>query len=162
MGRSNVVREQSPSYRSGVSGDRSYPFRPTSATQLRVGDLVGIEANGRWGCLQVTDLFPRKRSILYLGLLDWDGLEPPTDQNVSGCALLDNRLTGIELFTVGMHLVNGNAPVVENGHPSNRQVFDVGTKHPVSGWLARVNSVRERLGAERLTLKQAMEPGAQS
>jgi hypothetical protein len=120
---------------------RQLPFTPTSATSLVVGDLVGVPAaGGRWGCLQVTDLKPGKRSILWMGVLDWSGDDAPDGQTTAGCPILDNRMTRIEVFTQGELLVHDNRPVIENGHPSNRGVYDIGTVHTASGWRATIRA----------------------
>ena len=59
-------------YPSTMARTRSFPFSPSSATQLEVGDLVGVQSDsGKWGCLQVVDLEPRARTTLWAGLLDW-------------------------------------------------------------------------------------------
>lgn len=123
----------------------AFPFTPKSATALAVGDLVGVEgADGRWGCLQITDLEPRKRSFFWAGVLDWSGTSPPNSESTDGCPTLDNRMTGIELFTEGHLQVFDSRPVIEAGRVSNRGVYEVGTVHSVSGWKARLRDARTR------------------
>ncbi len=124
-----------------MPGERRYPCAVSSATQLRVGDLVGVRApSGRWGCLQVVDLEPRARTSLWAGLLDWSGDEPPTAENTSGSHALDAPMTRIELFTDGGLQVLGNRPVTPASAPSDRTDFRVGAVHQVSGWQARIRA----------------------
>lgn len=124
---------------------RNFPFVPASAVALAIGDLIGVPAHdGRWGCLQVTDLEPKKRTILWAGVLDWSGIDPPNSASTAGCAILDNKVTRIELFTQGGLQVYGNREVIENGQRSKRGVGDVGTVHSVSGWKSRLNTAAAR------------------
>lgn len=125
--------------------ERRFPFTPRSATQLRIGDLIGVQASsGRWGCLQVVDLEPRARVNLWAGVLDWAGGEPPTEASTAGSRTLDAPLTGIELFTQGRLQVHATGLVAVGSPPSNRTVQGVGTVHQVSGWKARIQAAQER------------------
>ena len=131
-----------------VTPERGFPLKPTSATQLRVGDLIAVHApSGRWGCLQVTDLEPGARKDFWAGVVDWSGEQPPSEENTANAPILDSPLTRIEMFTEGGCLVTGNRPVIANGHASNRGVFDVGTVHRISGWKSRLRAARERADA---------------
>lgn len=127
--------------------DRNFPFVPASATDLAIGDLIGVPTHdGRWGCLQVTDLEPGKRTILWAGVLDWSGTEAPNSESTDGCPILDNKMTRVELFTQGGLQVFDNRVVIEHGQRSNRGAGDVGTVHAVSGWKSRLNAASVRAG----------------
>lgn len=124
---------------------RTFPFSPSSATQLEVGDLVGVRSeSGKWGCLQVVDLEPGSRATLWAGLLDWSGDEPPDAENTAGAPVRDAPMTRIELFTHGGLQVLGNRAVRCDGASSSRTHGDVGTVHRVSGWKARIRAATER------------------
>lgn len=132
-----------------MSGERQFPFTPTSATQLMIGDLIGVRApSGRWACLQVVDLEPRARVHLWAGLLDWAGDEPPTAANTAGADTLDAPITRIELFTRGGFKVVDNRPVTPGSAPSNRTTSGVGTITQVSGFQARVRAANDRANGE--------------
>lgn len=117
---------------------RTFPFSPRSATGLEVGDLIAVpREDGRWGCLQVTDLTRRgtgSRTTLVVGVLPWVGEQPPTSQEVSGVSVTEQALTGIEIFTQGGLEVVDTTSVAPHRLPSPYREYAVGTTHHVWGW----------------------------
>jgi hypothetical protein len=87
-------------------------------------------------------------ALLWAGLLDWAGDEPPTAENTAGSDTLDAPLTRIELFTDGGFKVVDNRPVTPGSAPSNRTTSGVGTITQVSGWKARVRAANDRANRE--------------
>ena len=79
-----------------------------------------------------------------MGVLDWAGDAAPDRETTEGRPILDNRMTRIEVFTHGGLVVHDNRPVIENGHPSNRGVHDIGTVHAGSGWRATIRAAALR------------------
>lgn len=78
-----------------MSSERVFPIVPTSSFNLEIGDIIPVPANGRWACLQVTDLTrngPGSRTIFIAGVLDWSGPEPPTPAAVETCTVLEQGL----------------------------------------------------------------------
>ena len=126
---------------------RSFPFSPRSTRGLALGDLISVRReDGRWGCLQVTDLEssgPGSQKSLVVGVLPWAGSEPPTPEAVRGLATVEQGLTRIEIFTEGGAEVVANAAVVPHGLPSNFRDFAVGTTHKVWGWRTAIRRVAE-------------------
>ena len=124
---------------------RSLPFSPRTTSKLEVGDLVAVPRDdGRWGCLQVTDLKRRgtgSRTSLVVGVLPWVGESPPTSKDVAGLRVTAQGLTGIEIFTEGGLEVVATSPVAPHAFPSNFRDFEVGTKHNVWGWKAAIARV---------------------
>ena len=117
---------------------RTFPFSPRSATSLEVGDLIAVpREDGRWGCLQVTDLKRHgtgARTTLVVGVLPWVGEQPPTHREVSGLSVTEQALTGIEIFTQGGVEVVATSSVAPQGFPSPYREHAVGTTQHVWGW----------------------------
>jgi hypothetical protein len=127
---------------------RVFPFSPLSSRGLEVGDLIAVpREDGRWGCLQITDLKQSgigSRTTLVVGVLPWVGECPPTRGEVARLRVADQGLTGIEIFTEGGLEVVATSSVVPHDLPSNYRDLEVGTKHKVWGWktaIGRVNAI---------------------
>jgi len=130
---------------------RNFPFSPRSTRELEVGDLIAVpREDGRWGCLQVTDLKRSgsgSRTTLVVGILPWVGEHPPTSGAVSRLSVVEQALTRIEIFTEGRLEVVATSSLVPHGLPSNYRDFGVGTTHNVLGWkaaIARVSALDTR------------------
>lgn len=117
-----------------------FPFIPKTSRDLEVGDFWEVELpDGRYGCLQVTELAhrgPGSRSTLVVGVIDWCGGEPPTSESIRGRRILEQGLTRIEAFTEAGAQVLGRVVVTyDRVFPSHyRGPFPVGTVHRVWGW----------------------------
>ena len=122
---------------------RTYPFRPKSTVNLRIGDLLEVHReDGRWGCLQVTDLKESgtgARTSLVVGVLPWVGDCPPTSADVAGMAVIEQGLAHIDIFAEGGLMVVGHCDVVPSGLDSNYRDFHVGSHHRVWGWRVAVS-----------------------
>lgn len=119
---------------------RSFPFTPTSATELEEGDLVAVldpDAES-WTCLQVLELGPRARKTFVVGLLPWRSTQPPSPSDVAGLAPLDRALTRIEIFTEGGLQVSGHAPPSDAGQERWHGPGYVGKRTRVLGWMAAI------------------------
>lgn len=127
---------------------RSFPFSPRTAVQLEPGDLIAVPVDGgRWTCLQVTDLQPRGRKYLVVGVLPWAGDEPPTAGDVAGLAAIDQGLTNIQIFTEGGLEVVGSSDVLPSGLASSFQAeAPVGTSVKVWGWQAAIRKAAAAAG----------------
>lgn len=125
--------------------DRNFPFSPRTTTKLELGDLVAVPRDdGRWGCLQVTDLTRSgtgSRTSLVVGVLPWVGESPPRSQDIHGLTITEQGLTSVEVFTKGGLEVVGTSAVVPHGLSSNFNDFGVGTTHNVWGWRTAVKKV---------------------
>lgn len=126
---------------------RDFPFSPRTTSKLELGDLVAVPGDdGRWRCLQVTDLMrsgPGSRSSLVVGPLPWVGDHPPRRDDVQGFAVTQQGLTTIELFTEGGLRVVDTTPVVRNRLASNFRHFKTGTVHNVWGWRTAVRKATD-------------------
>ena len=130
---------------------RTFPFSPRSATALRVGDLVALQGeSGRWSCLQVLELRLRARTNFVVGLLDWQGDAPPTDESVAGRAPLVRALTRIEVFTEAGLTVVGSVPPSDAGQEAWFGPSYIGKRTRVWGWQATVRIAREYADTERV------------
>ncbi|AXH36476.1 hypothetical protein DVJ78_14575 [Humibacter sp. BT305] len=118
----------------------TFPFTPTSATQLRIGDVITVSrSDGRWGCLQVTDLKDSgtgSRTNLVVGVLPWVGDSLPDMAELAGVKVIQQGLTGIRIFTEGGARVIGWFEPVPTGLPSSFRDFGVGRSTQVWGWRA--------------------------
>ena len=116
----------------------SFPFRPKSTVNLRIGDLLEVRReDGRWGCLQVTDLKesgPGSRTSLVVGVLPWVGGYPPTSAEVVGMAVIEQGLTHTDIFTEGRLKVVGHSDALPSGLDSNYRDNHIGARHKVWGW----------------------------
>ncbi len=120
------------------------PHTPTSATQLRVGDVVPIgDPSGWWTCLQVLELKPRARLHWIYGLLPWRGMREPTLDDVRGLPPLHRGMTGIELFTQGGASVIGCIPPADEGQERHYGPSYVGKSQRVTGWRACLRLARQ-------------------
>ena len=120
-------------------GERTFPFTPRSARELRIGDIISVPVGEAWGCLQVADVLesgPGSRSDFIAAVVAYDGLASPTAETVLGRPILQQGLTRVEMFTEGGLEVVGNCAVTPNPYPSNFRDFGVGVKHQVWGWRA--------------------------
>ncbi|GAA3654562.1 hypothetical protein [Microbacterium marinilacus] len=114
-----------------------YPHSPTSATQLRIGDLVPVsDPSGRWTCLQVIELKPRARASWVAALLPWRDTYEPTADDVRDLAPIHRTLTGIEVFVHGGLRAIGNTPPADAGQERFYGPAYIGKMTNVSGWKA--------------------------
>lgn len=112
-----------------------YPHTPSSATQLRVGDVVPVaDPSGWWGCLQVVELKPRARGHWIYGLLPWRGMAEPTLEDVRDRPPLHRALTRIEVFTEGGLQVTGCTPPADEGQEQFYGPAFIGKSTRVTGW----------------------------
>lgn len=122
---------------------RDYPFVPRSATQLREGEIIPVEASdGLWACLQVVELKPRARTDLVIAILPWRGDRQPTAEEVSGLEPSARALTGIEIFTEGGLAVHGWAPLNDTHQEQFFGPSYVGKSTTVWGWQACIRQAQ--------------------
>lgn len=121
-----------------------YPHTPSSATQLRVGDIVPVpDPSGWWACLQVVELEPRVRSSWIYGLLPWRGWHEPAVADVHGLPPLHRGLTRMEVFTEGRLSVTGCTPPSDDGQELFHGPSYVGKSQRVTGWAACVRLAQQ-------------------
>jgi hypothetical protein len=121
---------------------RTFPLAPRSVADLEIGDFFCVpRVRGGLAVLQVRDLSrsgPGARTAFVVGVIDWQGDNPPTTAELRDCRVLAQGLTRIEVFTNGGATVLGNTmetrPV--EGTTSTFRDFGVGTKTAVWGWKA--------------------------
>ena len=128
--------------------DRSFPFRPNSAAQLEVGDIVAVpcELTG-WTCLVVVDLQRQgrgARSTFVAGVVDWSGERPPREDDIFGLPVIAQGLTPTTLFTEGGLQVVGNVGPIATSFDSSYRDHLVGAIHRVWGWRAAIRRAQER------------------
>ncbi|MCQ1946049.1 MULTISPECIES: hypothetical protein [unclassified Arthrobacter] len=123
---------------------RTFPFSPTSATSLMVGDLVPVQGlSGNWACLQVVEVRPLKRKNFIVALLPWRGGSAPGTAEVAGLVPLERALTRIEIFTEGHLQVIGNAEPNDAGQERWYGPLYVGRTTSVWGWKATIRLAQD-------------------
>ena len=93
--------------------------------------------DGRWGCLQVTDLKETgagSRTSLVVGVLPWVSATRPEVKVLSGLKVIQQGLTNTRIFTEGHAAVIGWFEVTPTDLASNFRDFGVGTVTHVWGW----------------------------
>lgn len=127
--------------------ERSFPFRPRTATSLEAGDLIAVPCEpDSWACLQVVELSrqgPGARSTFLGGPLPWRGTEHPTAESVRGLAVTDVAMIAMHVFELGKLDVVGNAPISAPEYSSNYRDHHVGARTRVWGWQTAVRLARE-------------------
>ena len=127
--------------------ERSFPFSPTSATALRLGDVIAVQhKSGDWVSMLVTDLQPGVRSHFVVGPLPWRGASRPTMVEVANRQPVEHGLTRIELFRDGNAQVLGNLPDTRHAPMSTYRAKEVGDTSKVWGWQAAINRAWTCLG----------------
>ena len=130
-----------------VTVPRSFPFRPTSTSQLEVGDVVPVRRPaGTWGALQVIDLKrdgAGARTSLIIGVLPWDTAAPPTAEDVAGLAVTEQGLTDVDLFRQGGLQVVANTPPVPTSLGNAFRDANTGAVNSVWGWRAALRKAIE-------------------
>ena len=116
-------------------------MRPTSATQLEIGDFFGVPlAGGTYACGQVVHVKCKgagSRTAFVVGVVDWTGPNRPSQSDIEGKPVLDVGLTRIEVFTKDGAEVIGNTPVTgADRFDINFRDSYVGAVHKVWGWKA--------------------------
>jgi hypothetical protein len=130
---------------------RAFPFVPTSAAQLHVGDFwTVVLPDGDLGVLQVRDVTrsgPGARKAFVAGVVEWRGVAPPAAADLRGCRVLAQGLTRIEVFTEGGARILGTTSdtVPVEGLTSAFRDFAVGTKTSTWGWKALPGRVERAL-----------------
>lgn len=67
----------------------SYPFQPKSNRYLIPGQFWAIPlSNGQFSCGRVLEISAEHTKHFIAGLMDWCGPEPPTSEDLKGCAIL--------------------------------------------------------------------------
>lgn len=133
----------------GAKRAAAYPFVPSSATALTVGDIIPVQGDaGGWACLQVLELAPRKRVSFVVGLLDWRGDHQPTPDDVAGASPLRRALTGTELFAEGGLTITGNSAPADAGQERWHGPGYIGKHTLVWGWKAAIGQAQRH--ADRL------------
>jgi hypothetical protein len=126
---------------------RTFPFIPRNTKQLELGDLIAVPIDSLgWGCLQVTDLKtegPGSQSVFVAGVLPWRGANQPEPEDIAGLSVVEQGLTGKELFVHGQLQVVANAPLTATSLPSNFSDFDVGIITKVWGWQTAIRRVAQ-------------------
>jgi hypothetical protein len=99
---------------------QSYPFKPKSSANLRLGDFWALPlAGGKYGCGRVIALKPKtgigSRSMLLAGLMNWIGSTPPTAEGLAGCTtLVQGQIHLRSIWETGGEIL-GNRPLAEDG-----------------------------------------------
>ena len=119
------------------------PFVPKTNTHLLPGDWWAVPLrDGRFGAGRVlarqafggTD-----RTGVTVGLLDWVGEAPPTEQDIAERPVLAWALSRVETITKTGGTVLGNRPLAADGIEPPVLTHAVGEKSSVWGWQTIVN-----------------------
>lgn len=125
--------------------NRAFPFAPKSASQLELGDLIGIPFNaGGWAVLQVSALRrtgPGARTTLGVGVLPWRGNQRPTAEAIVGLEFVEHGMTVIEIFTEGGAEVVA-AATLAGGPQSTMLDMGIGVTHKLWGWRTAMERAR--------------------
>ncbi len=100
-------------------GERTFPFTPRSARELRIGDIISVPVGEAWGCLQVADVLEsvQVRGRISSRLSSHMTAGEPYGRDGSGTPILQQGLTRVEMFTEGRLEVVGNCAVTPNAYP---------------------------------------------
>lgn len=82
---------------------------------------------------------PSDRTGVTVGLLDWIGTEPPTQQDIAGRAVLACGLSRVETIIKTGGKVLGHRPLEADDIPAPMLIHAVGEKSSVWGWRTIVN-----------------------
>ena len=160
-----------------------YPFEPKSNAYLLPGQFWGVPlSDGRWACGRVLAIkkksdqyFPGNSRTFLAALMDWEGDEPPTADDISGHEVVaqgwahvltiqnngrlilghrDLALDGIRGLRRVTHRGGGTVMLYEGATPLRPATRDEAATMPVFGtWGFKVISVlAERLFVTRLPL----------